>query len=369
MAGPNEVAKAHVTIEGDISGLKESVQDAKKTVNEVGDAADNAGGRVDGAFTKAGEKIEESTKGVRKFVGALSSVAGVATGVIGVIGLVSGALVGMKAVLDKLTGGDEGDRKAALPRAADLLEDLADKARGADQAMSQSPGFVALANEIEDLEGSLEKLKRSLDGLNSAGSAGIGAGSGSLRERQLTLQKIRDVESDLAAKRQQQADLLREIARGEGERAAAAEREAESLQKTSATLEAIKQIGEGLAIDLLPENQQVRANASRQIEQIRKLAEDAGIDLEDFYVRAAIAAIKEKRDRELDLLDEMHQKELQNIEKQKQARIAAAIAEADAYTERVRQGLESITSGDFVTTLEAIPRALKEVSNGVRRLK
>ena len=329
----------------------------------------SAGAKINSVFGRLGDTLEGGTSGVRKFVGALSSVAGVATGLIGVIGLVAGALTGMKAILDKLAGGDEGNRNASLPRAADLLGELADKARGVDQALSQSPGFVAIANEIQDLESSLEKLRNSLDGLNAAGSAGIGAGAGTFRERQATLKRISGIEAELAAKRQQQADLLLEITRRENERAEAAERESQALQKQAATLDAILQIAEGVAIDLLPEDEQVEQNARRQIKQIIKIAEAAGVDLEHFYVRAAITAIEEKRDRELELLDDLHKKEMQNIAAQEAEKDRRSQERAQREVETIRQGLESITAGEFTTVLASIPRVLQEVSTRLGRLK
>ena len=369
MTDPNEIGKAKITVEADISGLSDSVKEAKEQVEGIGDAADGAGGRLDSSFNKMGETLERSTAGVRKFVGALGSIAGVATGLVGVFGLVSGAVLGLKAVLDKLTGGDSGDDKAPLPKAVDLLESLADKARGADKALAESPGYVALTSQIAELEEKLQSLRASLDGISAAGSAGIGAGAGVFEQQRATLERIEETESALARKREQQAELLKTISRTEDERADAAAKQGDAAEKQAAALNVIKELGEGVAISLLPDDEQIEENARRQIEQVRKVAEDAGVDLEQFYVRAAITAIQEKRDRELNLLDELHQKEMRNIEEQRQAKVAAAQAQADAYAERLRDNLESLTSAEFITTLESIPKALREVSSGVRRLK
>jgi hypothetical protein len=169
MDGSDVVGKQKIILEADASGVKAALKEAKDEVQDFGNEADKSTSKVSDSFAKAGEAIESSTSGVRKFVGALSSVAGVATGLLGVLGLVTGAVLALKSGLESL-GGD-GDRDKPLPKAGDLLDDLADKARGLDKALSSSPGFVALLDQIEALETRIASLNRLASG---AGSAGVG---------------------------------------------------------------------------------------------------------------------------------------------------------------------------------------------------
>lgn len=358
MAGPEEILKTRVTIEGDISGLKESVQDAKKEVKGVADEAENTGGRVNSAFAKAGEGIERSTSGVRKFVGALSSVAGVATGVLGVIGLVTGAFVALKTALESI-GGD-GDKEKPLPKANELLKELADNAMGVTDALSVSPGFVSISNDIEELEKKIKSLKKT----KSISSPNIDQDI-QLEIYEDNLRRIAQLEDELAEKRVQRADLLDKL--GSDKKA---ESEAqESLKNQTASLEAIKKIADSISIQLLPDDQRIEETAKRQIEQIQALAKEAGIDLEDFYVRAAITGIEEKSRRELELLESIENKRIQQEKDAIQRRIAQEQQAADAYANRLREQLDGIFNSDFVGTFTGLEQALRDISRNTGRLK
>ena len=79
----DEIGRAKIVVEADTEGVKASISDAKEEIKSAGSAGEQAGNQIGGGFKSAGEKIEESTEGVRKFAGAISSTVGILTGLTG----------------------------------------------------------------------------------------------------------------------------------------------------------------------------------------------------------------------------------------------------------------------------------------------
>jgi hypothetical protein len=67
--------------------------DAAKKAEEIGKAGRTGFGALDDAVGKAGQKIEDSTQGLRKFQGALSGIIGVVTGLAAVAGIAFGTII------------------------------------------------------------------------------------------------------------------------------------------------------------------------------------------------------------------------------------------------------------------------------------
>jgi hypothetical protein len=357
MAGPEEIAKAKITIEGDASGAKKATEDVIGDLEGVGDASDNASQRVSGGFAKAGEAIESSTSGVRKFVGALSSVAGVATGLVGIFGLVSGAVLGFKAVLDKL-GGD-GKKDAPLPKTTDLMQKLADSARGVDRAMAESGGFVNLQNRLKDARKELEDAQRVLT------FEGRVAGED-------TVQRVADAQAEVNQLIQQSNDLLKTYGESQ-ERAAQQAIDAAKMQEAEITkqADAIRQLQELIAeqtISLLPDDQQILAQATRQRQIIEDAFRNLGVAIPDDLLQTALENVDRITQKQLDA-----ERERQRIADEAQAQREA---EADRRSqdrvqreiETLREGLNSIT-GDFTTVFNELASGLRDVADSTARLK
>jgi hypothetical protein len=365
MAGPEEIGKAKITVEADTSGIKASMADAKKEVEGVGDAANKSASKVSSSFTRAGEAIESSTSGVRKFVGALSSVAGVATGLLGVLGLVTGAVLALKSGLESL-GGD-GDKDKPLPKAGELLDDLADKASGLDKALSSSPGFVALLEQIEALETRIASLNRLASG---AGSAGVGAGGQSILDIQDQISKAED---ELQSKIKQRGDLLEKIARGEerakeeAEAKLQAERESLAIaQKQESAIKSIQDILSEQGLSLLQDDQQFLAQAERQ----KAVLEDLFRGLApDDLVNQALENVDLILERQLE-----GERERQRVADEAQrARDAESAARQVEAAQRAAQSfadaLNGVFGADFTTRLDTIAGAIERNTNGLGRLK
>lgn len=366
MADPNEIAKAKVTIEGDISGLKGAVQDAKKAVKDVGDEADKAGSRVDASFSKAGEKIEESTKGVRKFVGALSSVAGVATGLIGVVGLLAGAFAGLSAILKRINGGDE----EGIGKTRANLQGLFDDVSGANVSAKMFPVFLQLQEDIEETGKKVVSLRQQVD-----------AAGGLDTETDLVFgiknlgPKLRDAERKLASLLAQREALTRR-ARDAGEAAGEQMGDAmvsafrQSVDQRTSFLDTIKSQAESIRVSLIGDDRErIKAETDLLIEQIERISKASGIASDNEDLTAYIELIRKGEDEKLKALDDRIAKEKKADEEREAEKDRRSQERVQREIEALRQGLESITAGEFTTVLQSIPKILQEVSSRLGRLK
>ena len=366
MPGPETIGEVEIKVGANTSGLKASISDAKKEVEEVGDAAEKTSGKVSGAFTKAGEAIETSTSGVRKFVGALSSVAGVATGLVGVFGLVTGAVLSFKTMLEGISG-KGGEEDAPLPKATELMKKLADSARGVDKAMAESVGFVKLQERLKEANKELEDAQRLLKFEGSiAGEETIQRVADAQAEVNRLTQEGNDLLKTYADNRERAARVAEEEAEREAERARAEE---ESIKKRAASLESLGKIAEGLSISLLPEDEQIRANAELQIKELERIAKEGGIDSDDFILRAAITAVEEIREKNLEAIREQERIKDEAQRARDAESAAKQIESAQRAAEAFARGLDGIFGADFTTRLDNLTAAVRDGNNAIRRLK
>lgn len=157
------VGSGKIIIEADTDGASASISDLKDDVKSVGDEAEAAGEKVESSteemadgFTSAGQAIEDSTSGVRKFVGALSSVAGVVTGLVGVFGLLASAVAGVMSLLKKLNDSTAED---GIAKTRENLQGLFDTVSGESAALSSIPVFDALTKHIDELSIKVDNAK------------------------------------------------------------------------------------------------------------------------------------------------------------------------------------------------------------------
>jgi hypothetical protein len=366
MADPNEIAKAKVTVEADLSGMKDAVRETVAETEKLGDAADGAGSRVDASFSKAGEKIEESTKGVRKFVGALSSVAGVATGLIGVVGLVAGAFAGLLEIFKRLNGGDgEG---IAQTRAS--LQGLFDDVSGANVSAEMFPVFLQLQDDIEETGKKVVKLRQQIDaavGLDTETDLvfGIKNLGPRLRDAEQKLQS-------LLAQREALTRRAREAGEAAGEQMGDAMVDSfrQTVDQRANFLDTIRSQAESLRISLIGDDRErIKAETNLLLEQIDRIRQASGVASDNEDLTAYIELIRKGEAEKLNALDERIAKE-KNADAEREAEKDRRSQErAQREVETIREGLESITAGEFTTVLASIPRVLQEVSSKLGRLK
>lgn len=389
MAGRNKIDEAYIDIKGDISDLKDSVQEGKKEVQDLGDEADKAGGRVDQSFSKAGEKIEKSTEGVRKFVGALSSVAGVATGLIGVVGLLAGAFAGLVEIIKRLNGGDESSIKTAKEN----LEDFFDVASGKNQAAESTPVFEKLEADIESVTKQLNELQFNTqntdpgyfdnlaEGAKTVGQALANAstsGAAFLDEfaepaKRAQIKGLREELAKLLAQRQKHVRANKEEEEAEsGYGDEAVERYRKLQEAQGKFLDQLKQQNQLDSINLLPEDklrEQIRETADFMEEQFMRAAEAVGLDIDDEAVRKRIGIIRTEEQIRLAALDERIEKERkadQERETEKDRRSQERIARE---IEQLSRGLDGIFNAEFTTRLDSLVQVLREGNNAIGRLK
>lgn len=333
MADPNVIAETKVVIGADISGVKNAIPEVKKELQDAGDAAETTGTRMSGAFGDVGQKIEDSTAGLRKFTGALSSTVGAVTAVTGAITGLAGILLLLK------NRHDAAEEAARKQRSAynDLIESINEYSSTAVTSTKEAEeGFRRVAEAIDAQNGVVERAR--LDALFATA-------------RQVEAEKV--LEGQIADTKE--AYRLRTEAVVEDAR-----RQAEAIEQISELLETQR-------ISLLPDDQKLQADAERQ----KRIIQDAfsGIVLPPNLLEDALANIDRITQKQLEA-----ERERQRIADEAQA---AREAEADRRSqeraqrevETIRQGLESITAGEFTTVLESIPRVLQDVSSKLGRLK
>jgi len=345
-----------------------SIEDLEDVTTDAAKASEKTGGSINAVFGKVGETLEKSTSGVRKFVGSLSSVAGVATGLISVFGLVSGAVLGFKSILESI-GGD-GDKDKPLPKVGELLEDLANKARGVDDALQNSPGYVQTLSRIKEAKEELTALNAEL--ARSTTPRGVGPGERSIslgRQEYEVRLDIENTKRKIVELEQQSNDILK-TAIDKREEAKKQEQDALDIaKKRAASLESLGKIAEGLSISLLPEDEQIRANAELQIEQLKRIAKEGGIDSDDFILRAAITAVEEIREKNLEAIREQERIKDEAQRARDAESAAKQIESAQRAAEAFARGLDGIFGADFTTRLDNLTAAVRDGNNAIRRLK
>jgi hypothetical protein len=331
MASPNEIAEVSVGVKADLSDLKRVGPEIRETFQDAGNVADNTGERIGGAFERAGKKIEDSTAGIRKFSGALSST-------VGAITAVTGAVTGLAGVLL-------------------LLKNRHDAAQQASQ--QQTRAYHDLTRAIQDYEAEAVKSTEQVEESTFRVLRAIDAQNNTIERSRLdalaaTVQQI-----------EQEKLLEAQIVRTQQAAEKASKVELEARRTQAAAIRELVELLDQQRISLLPDDQKLKADAERQKRIIEETFSEIGVNLPEGLVDQAL--------RNVDLITEKQlaaERERQRIADEAQAKREAEADRRNA--ERIRQiqeAMSSITSGDFVATLEAIPRALKEVSTGVRRLK
>lgn len=364
MAGPNEIGKAKIVVEADVDQAKADLQGVKSDIQDVGDEAVVAGSKMEGGFSKAGSAIENSTEGVRKFAGALGSTVGIASQMVGVFAVLSGAVLGLKAVLDKLSSPGGG-----LSESNKIMSQMADEARGLNAALAESSGLRELAEKSAEIEQTLVKMLGGLSGLAEFDYDKLAETRG--RAFADTVVKLK---GELQKLREEQAALLKTINDAESKRADIARAAATALsdqtaaiKEQEAALKSLQSLTEGAAISLLEPDEQVRARAERQIRAINELAEKSG---NGFLGAISIGLVEEAAARQLELIKENADKEAKLKSDKAAAQHKKNLEMIDREVEQFTRGIDGVfgANSDFVNTLEAMVVSIKRIDNSVGSL-
>lgn len=95
-----ELARLFVRIRAPREDLKSDLQGAKQDVEQFGNAAKGATDKASAGIGGVGDSIKSSTSGARNFVGAITGSLAIFTRLLGVVGLITAAVVGLKRAWD-----------------------------------------------------------------------------------------------------------------------------------------------------------------------------------------------------------------------------------------------------------------------------
>jgi len=302
MAGPShKIAEAYVEIGANISPIEQGLDEARtKTETATKQIGTSAEKNIGGGFEKAGKAIEDSTQGVRKFQGALSSTVGVVTGLIGtvtsLVAVIALAAKGAKEVREHFERqavlADE--ITAALERQADALVSLRPNA--------PTPGEARLQSEIDDLQS-----------LRDKGRISITRGN-----------RLFDIDDEIDRKRAQLGQLRDRLNREAKEAIEAEEKRAEAIERQAAAakelsewkqlqagsdakakeIDAQREENERVRISLLEGEAQIRANAAEEERRINKQMADEQSEVMRSLLSDRLDLVKRVADAQLQALRE-----------------------------------------------------------------
>ena len=315
MAGPEEVAKAKVTIEGDISGLKDSVQEAVDETEKLGDASDRTSERGGSMFRRLGRGAEDVAAKLGKMTGIVSAITA-ATVALG---------AAWKAVNDYIRDGSE----------------LADE-------------YLKTFDTVADAEGSLKAIGDRLVEVN-AELERLEAKPFSIFGR-----SRKQIEEEIETLRKAQIQVSRQVR---------AQRERDAKDAAEAFKREAEAVAEDIIYSFLPDDLQIQRAANAQREAFIKAAKEAGVAIASEEVQNALRAIDQKRDIEIEAYREA-QREKERIDAEAaRKRIEQARREADAYADRLKERLDGIFGADSLSTLPGLEQALRDIDRNVGRLQ
>lgn len=331
MAGPNEIMEASVAVKADLSDLKRIGPEAESELNKAGNAADNAGERIGSAFSRAGEKIEETTSGFRKFSGALSSA-------VGAITAFTGAATGLAGVLLLLKNRHEAAEEATR---------------------KQRSAYNDLIRTVNDYRDEQVKSNEQVEKSTLSVLKAIDAQNGQIERGRL------DALAATVTQIEQEKLLEAQIVRTQEAASRASEVDIEAKRKQADAIRELVDLLDQQRISLLPEDQQLQADAERQKRIIEEAFSNIGVNIPDAFVEQALRNVDLITKRQLDA-----ERERQRIADEAQAkREAEADRRNQQRIDQFSRALDSFAGSDFVTTLESIPQILKETNNKLGRLK
>ncbi|MCJ8336069.1 MAG: Atg14 domain-containing protein [Epibacterium sp.] len=292
------VGKASVKIE--VEGVEQAqrqLDGVKQSVGDVGDAGREGFGKLDDAVGKVGQRIEDSTAGLRRFQGAITGIIGVVGGLAAVFG------TAFIAISNNFKKADEEAKtfKESLERIREAGKEVAESFSGIAQAQGDS------AEQIEDQgrraaqaleEQFAEQLKEITSEIDKINSKGIndplgGTDLNRLETLNTRLQQINDAidkqQAIIRRSAEQAADRVRDsedTAKAEADAAAAAAERATNRQLEISLLDEESQVIERLADTERRIQKEIQDAEERgQTERVKALEEQLRLETEIARVR------------------------------------------------------------------------------------
>jgi hypothetical protein len=327
------LGKLKYVIEADSSGVKKAVSESSGEFEKLADTSEKSGERVGGALESVGQKMEDSTAGLRKLSGAVSSSVGIFTAL-------TGAVTGLAGVLL-------------------LLKNRQDAAR--ESARQQTKAYGDLFRAVQEFESTTFETAKAAEDAYQGILESIDAQNKVVEQSRLNAlaATAKQIESEKILE-----GRFRETTAAMTDRNTVLDAQRDIYEKIANDVEKLIQ---DQNISLLPDDEQLKAQAERQK---RILIETfGGVGLPDGLLDEALQNIDRIAERQ-----RAQEQERQRIADEAQARREdeADRRSADRIqreTEAITSALNSITSSDFVTRLDSIAQAIKDGNRNIQRLK
>jgi hypothetical protein len=264
----------------------DSLDDVQTKTEEVAEASQSFGRQFDGAFGKVGKSIEDSTKGLRKFQGALSGIIGVVGGLGAIVTLVFGSIIRkIKETREEaeefekslVSIGDKGREIAKSFR--DIAKEEADELTKIDEKLAQDRKAINDAN-AQALEKNLERQERLRARLRNFEGFDDKNFERGIRNQLKQLEDAQQRANDAAEKQIQIIEREAEAAkRSIQDRIDARNREADAADLTS-ILDA-NRLAEELASQQIRDNERRRLEGLEGEQRIREELALETLDLQD----------------------------------------------------------------------------------------
>ena len=330
--------------------------EAAKKAEEIGKAGRTGFGALDDAVGKAGQKIEDSTQGLRKFQGALSGIIGVVTGLAAVAGIAFGAIIAKVRESQKETE----ELNKLLEETGKVVRDSArEYLKAAEEISEEDKIRQEAAQRIAELSKQTAAAEEELADYVLKRTTGIQL---LIRGRQGELELQRKLAEESKALNEDLAASVLKIA--EERDARLAELEAERNKKA-----------EEAAAELAKKQQQIEQSLADQLEAIR-ISGLEGADRIDAEYQARRRereeryreAVEEGRTREAELIDAIDRKDAENaqraIERIRKQEDERAKAEQDRQKQE-QQRQEDKASQELARALQEAARAMQEQAKAI----
>lgn len=361
MTSSNEIGKVKITVEADTDNAREGLKGVVADAKNAGEEADRSASKMNRAFSGVGETLEK----VQSSLGKILIPAAV-------LGTISAMVVKLQAARSESKAFLEGLEDAADQMEVLRSDLLRDKAGILDPETESIEAIYKRSIELQ------QQINKELDGEIERRRAARQASSTTAFFKELASGKTADELAAEAAKQIARIDKAtteaviarRQLNDRNSKRDAERriEEDAERLEKFTSQL---SQLLSSQEIDILPDDEKIKANADRQKSALIEAAEDANVKIEDKKLQTVLANIDAAADRQIQKnadIERAKQEEQDRRAKESADRQAKAIASAlERELASVTQALFGTGGNNITTNMQTIVKELKEVSNAIGR--
>ena len=363
MSGIDEIGKAKITVEADISHVKDSMED-------IGLEAENAATKVD----SSSKKMKRSLSGVGETLEKLQSGLGKILIPAAVLGTVSAMVTRLQAAR-KESKDFVDDLKSAAKQMEVFRSDLLKERAGILDPETESveeiyKRSIALQDQInEKLQVEIERRKAARQASSTV------AFFQEIASGKTADDLVAEASRQIAAidKATSEAVKLRRELNKTAEEERVATQKAADKERLEALKNKIDEISKEQELSLLPDDERIRANAEKQKNALIKAAEEANLEVENAKLQLVLENIDKAAERQIQKNEEIERKRAEDKEKRdREAAERTAKAAADAMERAMAPVIASLTSSmgtSFTTQLSGISNQIDDAVRELRKVK